>query len=202
MLEDLGEDNLRRMHKAHQSEVESRMKAIQVELEELRNGSKLAQENLKQSEESRKRSEVEQFNSTLFNAVPSMAKLNNDPGFEDWLNKPATSYSNYTRMDAFTEAYNSRNIVAIKALADEYQAFLNKAFMDKGGVQVNTNVADQVLPEGNTSQPPSTQGKRIYTAAEYKAEYTKLYNGQIKGADAKVLEAELDLAVAEGRVKA
>ena len=134
------------------------------------------------------------FWSRLSNACPEWEEINRDDGFLKWL----AEYDELTglqRQDSLDDA--QRNNDAVRAAR-----FFNKwKDMQKQQAATKTqSLEQQVVPATSTvSTPPP--GKKIWTRGEIQSFYAAARNGQIADDKMVAIEADIQAAMIEGRIR-
>lgn len=186
-VEEHGEGLVDLVRRAAREELQGRDRQIaelQAELHQLRGGvGKLTQKT---------------YVERLTEAVPNWAVTNADPDFHRWLGE----------MDDLTGKQRQRLLESAHADGDaEGVARIFKAFdraRDSWAQQANDALAGQVVPgAGGAGGNPSltNPGARIWTRAEVNETYRLIRTGQLKGQEAAAAEAEIQLALQEGRIR-
>ncbi len=132
--------------------------------------------------------------------IPGFEAINADPKFLEWLDDmdPMTGLS---RKAYLTDAYNAMDVGRTAAIFTSWPGA-------KGHQQQRNPKADlakQVAPNAarTSSTPPSNPNERSWSMREIDLFYKDLARGAYRGrdADAQRIEAEIDLAVSQGRVR-
>jgi hypothetical protein len=140
----------------------------------------------------------EAFYEKLERAVPGLAETNTDPAFLAWLAEVDPIYGIPRKM-ALDNAADQRDVARTAAIFNAFNA-------TKAPVQQPTSkrneLANQVAPaRTRQSAPPEAKQTFVWTAQSIDAFYADLRRGLIPTDEAARLEADLQAAVAEGRVR-
>lgn len=140
------------------------------------------------------------FFADLERLVPDYEALNVDDGFLEWLAE-SDPLSGMARQDYLTDAYHRFDVNRTAALFNTYKSLLAPA----PAKQVAKNLARQVAPDTSkvSMDIPSQSASRIWTNAEIESFYRQVQQGKFRDSPAEQvrIEAEIDLAVAEGRIR-
>jgi len=134
------------------------------------------------------------FYDQLAMKVPDWQTLNDDPEFHAWLGE-VDELTGYQRQDILSQAEGKRD-------ADRVARFFNafkKVQQDKSAASVSSLEA-QVAPEA-TRTPEAPRGKKLWTRAEIADFYARDRRGEYSDADAAAIDAEIQLAIREQRVR-
>jgi len=139
-------------------------------------------------------------------AVPEWEAINVDPKFLEWLGE-VDEISGTTRQEHLNNAFSALNVERTAKLFNAYKKTIAPAQPAQQPAQRKTEVQRQVAP-GKSKTPPgpatSDANSKIWTAAEIDRFYKEYSAGQYRTnpQEAARIEAEIDAAVATGRVKA
>lgn len=140
----------------------------------------------------------QQYLNRLSELVPNWEAQNTDRGFLDWLDEQ-DPLVNGSRKQALDEAFNSLNA---KRTADIFLAYRNSGSPQPRLTRAQQELQKQVAPSRRSSAPmPSGEAKRVFTQEDIAAFYDNAMHGRYTPDQAAALEREIDLAVAEGRVR-
>jgi chemotaxis protein histidine kinase CheA len=137
--------------------------------------------------------------------VPDWEAINVSPGFLDWLGE-VDELSGETRQAYLDRAFNSLNVAQTAKLFNAYKKTLAPAPTPPPAPKA-TEVQRQVAP-GKSKTPPGPQASdassKIWSANEIDKFYGEVRSGYYRNNPQEMLriEAEIDAAVASGRVKA
>ena len=148
---------------------------------------------------------TERFFENLNQQLPTWEKIQSTTECQDWLGTRIPGV-NLTWNQALLDAANSRNVSAVMEV---FNAFFERypAYDPKTQGQTQTSARQelnrQVAPSKSSASSPQSTQKRVYTAREYEQESMKIMRlmQQGKKEDVRRLEAELDAAAAEGRIR-
>lgn len=139
----------------------------------------------------------EQFKATLRQLVPDWEQVNRDPEWLRWLAEEDPVYG-VTRQAALDQAAADRSAPRVAAVF--------KAFKDtRPAPKAPDSAASLVVPSeggGGAVTPPAPQPKQIVTQKAIQTFYNDVAKGRYRGREAEQqrIEAEINLAVFEGRV--
>lgn len=142
----------------------------------------------------------------LASAVPDWETINVDPKFLEWLGE-IDEISGELRQTHLTNAFNALNVDRTAKLFNAFKKTIAPAPAAKQPAQKQTEVQRQVAP-GKSKTPPgpvnSDANTKVWSANEIDVFYKELATGQYKSnpQEAARIEAEIDAAVATGRVRA
>ncbi len=143
--------------------------------------------------------------SKLTAAVPDWETINSDAGFLAWLGE-VDKMSGLTRQQYLDHAYNTGDVERTAVIFNAWKAKVAAAQPPTPPVPstTKTDIQRQVEPGKSKSSPvvpvadPTT---RIWTTEEIEKFYAETRAGKVTAADQTKIEAEIDLAVATGRVR-
>lgn len=130
--------------------------------------------------------------------------IGNSEEFNAWLSMPVAEFGSYTRSDALADARKSNDVESAVAIFRAFQKTLPKK---PNRSPVNApSLEEQVLPSGRgSSVPRQTNGAipdtKIYTGKEIASMTNQIITQQITGQAAKDLQAKIDRATQEGRIR-
>lgn len=142
------------------------------------------------------------FEQKLNLAVPNFDQINTDPKWIAWLDEtdpftgePRRAYAEYV--------YNNGFVDKVKQVVDLYQSMTAEPAPTQRN-QRQTELQRQVQPARTATTPAQSTEARVYTEAEIGRLFDKVsvLNRQGKFEEASTLEAELDSAYLQGRVRA
>lgn len=139
----------------------------------------------------------QQFFERLGELVPNWQELNEDQDFLDWLAQ-TESMSGRTRQELLNDAASNFDV--------NRTAQFFKVYQDQSGsgqASKDSSLNKQVSPKrsSKSSSQSNTKGKRVWTQQEISQAYQDIARGALKADQAAKLNAELDAAVSEGRVR-
>lgn len=161
---------------------------------------KRLRQNLDQVAERQGLSDREKYFTQLGALVADYEELNVDEGFLAWLNE-ADPMSGQIRQEYLNTAFNSFDVARTATLFNAYKSTLAPTPVTR---TTNRSLERQVTPgtskvNGPTEAQPDTRIWKQGEIAQFYADITKgLYKG--RDADQARIEAQIDQAVAEGRV--
>lgn len=143
------------------------------------------------------------FYAELERLVPDYEALNVDPGFLNWLAE-VDQLSGVARQEYLNRAYVSFDATRTAALFNAYKQLTAPPVAPTP--QSDSTLERQVAPSGSkaSTPPPAAASTKIWRSGEIEAFYKQVSLGKFKDneADRVRIEAEIDQAVAEGRVRA
>lgn len=137
------------------------------------------------------------FYERLERMVPDVDAINQDPRWLAWLGE-ADLMSGKPRQAALDDAHGKGDVQRVATIFQTFVATLQPAVRDA------SPLASQVVPQGaGQVQLPAPAAKPIISTAAINGFYRDVSRGVYDGkeAEANRLEAEINLAVAEGRVR-
>ena len=140
----------------------------------------------------------QQFYASLSGLVPDWEEINTDQQWLQWLSEVDSVYG-APRQAALDAAHQRKDVQRVAAVF--------KAFKASRPVKQQESLANQVAPtSAATPAPasPSTASKQILSAKFVEKFYRDMAQGKVyqgKDAEAARIEAEIDLAAAEGRIR-
>ena len=148
---------------------------------------------------------TERFFENLNQQLPTWEKIQSTTECQDWLGTRIPGV-NLTWNQALQNAAANRDIPSVMEV---FNAFFERypAYDPKTQGQTQTSARQelnrQVAPSKSSASSQQSTQKRVYTAREYEQESMKIMRlmQQGKKEDVRRLEAELDAAAAEGRIR-
>ena len=134
------------------------------------------------------------FFDKLAASVPDWMAINDDPEFHAWLGE-ADELAGEQRQTLLSQAEERRDAVRV---ARFFNAF-KKVQQDKAAAS-NDSLASQLAPEA-TRTPEVPKGKKLWTRAEVAAFYAADRRGEYTEEKAAAIDAEIQLAIREQRVR-
>jgi hypothetical protein len=140
------------------------------------------------------------FYTDLGRLVPDYAEVNLDEGFIGWLSE-VDPLSGFTRQDYLNNAFASFDVERTAALFDTYKQLTAPPEVPPSNQVLQRHVAPGTS-KASTRTPPAAATK-IWTSAEIDQFYRSVAKGKFQGSEAEQvrIEAEIDAAVAEGRIR-
>lgn len=138
--------------------------------------------------------------STLESQIPGFDAINADPKFLEWLDEmdPMTGLA---RKAYLTDAYNAMDVGRTAAIFLSWPGA--KAHQQQS--RPNAGLAKQVAPNAAraSAAPSASPNERVWSMRDIDAFYKDMARGSYRGrdTDAQRIEAEIDLAVSQGRVR-
>ena len=171
------------------------------QLSSLAEENKRLRQNLEQVSERQGQSDRERYFTQLGNLVADYEELNVDEGFLAWLSE-ADPMSGQVRQEFLNSAFNNFDVVRTANLFNAYKSTLSPTPATTR--TPNRTLERQVTPgtskvNGPTEAQPDTRIWKQSEITQFYADVTKgLYRG--RDTDQARIEAQIDQAVAEGRV--
>lgn len=137
----------------------------------------------------------QQFYTLLDNLVPSWRAVNETQAWLNWLGIVDEVYG-VPRQKALDHAFGNLNAAQVAKVFNAYIASIP-------AVPAAPSLEDQITPDGAGNQaPPAAEAKPILSERAITAFYNDLARGNYRGreAEAESVEAQINAAVAEGRV--
>ena len=134
------------------------------------------------------------FYDRLGMAVPDWRVINDDPEFHAWLGE-VDDLTGMQRQDILSQAEEKRDADRV---ARFFSAF-KKVQQDKSAAS-STSLESQVAPEA-TRTPEAPKGKKLWTRGEIAAFYAADRRGEYTEEQAAAIDAEIQAAIREQRVR-
>lgn len=144
------------------------------------------------------------FEQRLHRLVPDFEQINADPKWIEWLNE-VDPLLRGPRMSVAQEAFNQGDAAGIAHYVSMFKATLAPAPPAEPTPSKAEELARQVQPNRSaTSTAPTSQQGKVFTDMDIQKMFRRAIEMSAKGQndEARKLEAEIDLAYKEGRVKA
>lgn len=144
----------------------------------------------------------DRFYESLAKQVPDWEQVNGDQRFLVWLGE-VDSMTGVARQAYLDDAANRMDLPRVVAIFNAFKELTAPAqaaapVVSQGKKQ---ELERQVAPSKSKASAPTDSGKRLWTRAEYERALDPRYTKHLSADEASKLEAEADLAVAEGRVQ-
>lgn len=143
-------------------------------------------------------SDKDRFLTQLTQQVPDWETLNVDSGFLAWLAEVDPVYG-IPRQYALTNAYEASDASRTATIFKQYKNMFAPQTQQKV-----PNLNSQVAPTRSRSTPApsnSNEGKRIFTQHEVSEFYNEWIKGHLTEQEAATMEAEINAAYVEGRIR-
>jgi len=142
-------------------------------------------------------SDKDRFLSALSAQVPDWEALNVDQGFLSWLAEVDPIYG-LPRQYALTNAYEAFDAARTATIFKQYRNMIAPPTQQR-----QPNLQSQVAPTRSRSTPATTSAgeKRIYSQQEISEFYNEWIKGRLTNEEAVKMEAEINAAQAEGRIR-
>ena len=182
--------------------ITGRMRALEArvgELEKLAASVTQLQDTVGTVAEATVKSNTDTFYARLVSLVPDWAVINADSGWLAWLGEHDVMLG-ATRQSALDDAAAKLDVERTAAMFNAYKATLAPA--QAASAAVNAELQSQVQPGrsvASTAQVPATE--RVWTQAEYAAAFDHRLTRSRTPQEVAALQAEADLALAQGRVR-
>lgn len=145
----------------------------------------------------------DRFYEALGNQVPDWEQINGDQKFLEWLGE-VDPMSGIARQAYLDDAANRMDLPRVISIFNAFKHIVATPMATKipeANLAKQAELERQVAPSKSKASAPTETGKRIWTQAEYQRAMDPRYNKHLSQKEAAELEAELDLAVVEGRVQ-
>lgn len=143
----------------------------------------------------------DRFYEALARQVPDWEQVNGDQRFLEWLGV-TDEMTGVARQAYLDDAANRMDLPRVAAIFNAFKQTVAPAPQAAPQNQARKQELErQVAPSKSKASTPTESGKRIWSRAEYERAMDPRYNKHLSKEQAAELEAELDLAVAEGRVQ-
>jgi len=134
------------------------------------------------------------FYTTLANRVPDWAELNENPQFLAWLNE-YDEFAGRTRLMLLQDAEQAQDANRVAKFFETWK----KTQTDRQTASTR-QLESQVVPDANrVGDAPA--GKKIWTRGEIAAFYARVKAGTIADSQASAIEADINAALIEGRIR-
>lgn len=134
------------------------------------------------------------FYERLNQLVPDWVEVNDNGAFHAWLSDH-DELTGRQRQELLTDAENSRDANRVAKFFDAW-----KRTNQTKAATSSKSLEPQVVPDA-TKSGSLPAGKRIWTREEIQSVYDRARRGLIKDADLVSIEAEIETALTEGRIK-
>jgi hypothetical protein len=141
--------------------------------------------------------ELEMFVERLRFKIPDYDQVNFDPAFIAWLETTQDGNSGMMKVETLAGAVQARKVDQVAKFFEEWRKL-------QGGLppaQKPFNPQSRTAPARADQSPAPQQTKRTYTGAEYLQIGKDMTAGKYSKAEYVRVKAEMDSAVAEGRIK-
>jgi len=203
-----GSDLIDVIRRGAREEIERLSEQYEMKIGELKQQLQEARQSVSEVAEVQTKSVQEQFFTTLEARLPKWEEIQASAECQNWLGSRVPG-STYTWNDALVSAANRHDVDAVMEVFDE---FFSRHPQLKPGAKPAPAPAPrnreelnrQVTPAKSNAAAPTPNGsKRIFTSQDYHNESMRVIRltQQNRRQEAEALEAELNAALAEGRVK-
>lgn len=142
----------------------------------------------------------DRFYEALTKQVPDWEAVNADQQFLEWLGE-ADQMSGVSRQAYLDDAANRMDLPRVVAIFSAFKQTVAPAQQPQVSQTRKSELERQVAPSKSKASSPTDSGKRIWTKAEFERAMDPRHTKHLSADESAKLEAELDLAVAEGRVQ-
>ena len=146
----------------------------------------------------------DRFYDALAKQVPDWEQVNGDQRFLEWLGE-VDNMTGVARQAYLDDAANRMDLARVVAIFSAFKQSVAPAQQAQPQSQQaqsrKQELERQVAPSKSKASAPTETGKRIWTKAEFERAMDPRYTKHMSADEAAKLEAELDLAVVEGRVQ-
>ena len=133
--------------------------------------------------------------------MPDWEDVNGNQQFLEWLGV-TDEMTGVARQAYLDDAANRMDLPRVVAIFNAFKQTVAPAPQAQPQNQSRKQELErQVAPSKSKASAPTETGKRIWTKAEFERAMDPRYTKHMSADEAAKLEAELDLAVAEGRVQ-
>lgn len=141
------------------------------------------------------------FFSDLERLVPDYEAMNVDPGFLDWL-ADVDPLSGMARQEYLNAAYGSLDVGRTATLFNTFKQLSAHTPQSRNSKTLERQVAPGTS-KVSSAAPADTMSGRIWSQGEIERFYRDVSRGTYRGSEAEQarIEAEIDSAVAEGRIR-
>ena len=191
----LGESTVKSFQTAIDTAVKSATQPLQNELLQMK---KSERDRLKQQSEANRSQAYQSFSQRLADLVPDYPTINVDPGFVKWLKQPSP-YSGAERLKLLHQAEASGDVERVAQFFVEWKQLTRQP---EQTLEQHQTPSGRGGGSGPPAPPQQRPGKRRYTMAFVNKFYEDDIAGKYVGREAlrDKLDAEIDLALKEGRV--
>lgn len=148
------------------------------------------------------RTTADRFWDDLAGMVPEWAEINASQEWLDWLQQPDV-FSGRTRNDGLQGAFAEHNARRVAAIFDAFKAEDARARSTAGGQHLDP--ATLIAPGQPAAGTPAPAGNaadfKLWTEEEVRQFYSAVRRGHIKGDRKALMEAEINKALVEGRIR-
>lgn len=137
----------------------------------------------------------ESFFARLEKAVPAWEAINHEAGFLTWLAE-TDPISGVARQMMLTQAQESLNVSRVAAIFNAYTQTKPATT-----TRPQSRLEKQVSPSSAASAQPTSTEKQVYSQKDAAATLNRIGRGMYSEAEATRLEADINLAMAEGRIR-
>lgn len=144
-------------------------------------------------------SAYERFLAQVSQQMPDWQQINADPGWLGWLGEVDPMLGT-TRQSILDQASQARDAARVVAIFNAFKAQGNRAPQQPAGPQA---AARQVVPHtsgASTAQQRGGNTARVFTESDIKALFAAKRKGEFTSEEWAGISAQIDSAVAEGRV--
>lgn len=133
----------------------------------------------------------------LAREVPNYQEIDHDPAFAEWL-KGTDPMTGRARGELIGTAFNERDANRVARIMHAYE---QESAQGQG--QSSSPDRDVMPPErpASGSQPAPSQQGQVWTRKQIADAYQRITHGRMSDDEALALKAEIDAAVAEGRIQ-
>ncbi len=141
----------------------------------------------------------DRFYDDLAKQVPDWEQVNGDQRFLNWLGE-TDQMSGVSRQAYLDDAATRMDLPRVVAIFNAFKQTVTPVTQPQTQSR-KQELERQVAPSKSKASAPTETGKRTWTKAEFEKAMDPRYTKHLSKEQAAELEAELDLAVAEGRVQ-
>jgi len=157
---------------------------------------------LKHLEEVARKTEFDRFVDDVCRHVPDFKDVDKSDEFNAWLQKTQDGFSGSSLMDSIVRAGQRRDVATVVKIVQEFKRLKGGGQQALTGTLSRPDIEASIAPIASSSSPVSGNTKPRYTLAQFRKTYDAIAKGGLYSpAQARQIMAELDLALAEGRVQ-
>jgi hypothetical protein len=195
-VETFGSDMVEFAKRAAASAIQPMLKVFDAKLNGMQQAIETVRQQVGAAETQYKQTAEQAYLEKLGQLVPDWREIDADPAFGAWL-REEEGYTGYPRQEFFSQAHQQLNAVQVARIFNAYRGLQTPARPSQ-----SAELKKQVSPSKsrNAATPPGKSTK-VWTIAEIQKFYEQVAFNRIPADEAARIEAEINLAAAEGRVR-
>jgi hypothetical protein len=201
-VETFGSDLVDFAQRAARKAIADQQKVIDAKIQGLFNALDEIRGSVGKVEQTTQQTAAQSYLKDLTRRVPNWEQINIDQAFIDWLQEPE-GLSNIPRQQFLLQAHQSLDVDTVVKYFDAFAAPSSAPAAPATKPSQSAELQKQVSPPrakaGSTA--PAQQDQKTWTEADIMKFYEQKARGQIDAPTAARMEADLNQAVAEGRVR-